>query len=62
VANLVVELLWDEKELGEEWMNIDNLKSCVYGKTHTTEELCQVRLMKPSEPQWVFIKGKPMPQ
>lgn len=48
---MIVELLWDEKELGEEWINIDNLKACLYGKTHVKEAICQVREMHPKEPQ-----------
>lgn len=49
MGSILVEILWDEKELGENWMNIDNLKSCLFGKTHTTEELCQVRVVSPEK-------------
>ena len=35
-------LTFDEYDLGKEWMNIDNLKICLYSKDHTKEELCRV--------------------
>ncbi len=37
----IFKLKWDEK-LGAEWMNIDNLKSCLFGSAQTNEMLLQV--------------------
>lgn len=39
---MTVVLEWDEGDLSEGWMNIDNLKSCLYSNTHVTENLVQV--------------------
>jgi len=44
-------LEWDAEELGSGWMNIDNLRSCLYGENCTTEELCQVRELPQVNPQ-----------
>lgn len=46
---MVVVLEWDEDELGEGWMNIQNLRSCLYGEIHTREELCQANLADSEE-------------
>lgn len=43
MAKLIVELEWDGDNLGPCWMNIDNLKSCLYGETSTLETLCKAR-------------------
>ena len=43
MSKLIVELEWDGGELGPNWMNIDNLKSCLYGRTNTLEKLSKVR-------------------
>jgi len=40
MSKLIVELEWDGEELGESWMNIYNLRSCLYGETSTLETLC----------------------
>ncbi len=35
---MLVELEWDDK-LGEKWMNIDNLRLCLYSNQHSAPEL-----------------------
>ena len=42
MTKMIVMLEWDEESLGEGWMNIDNLKSCLYTKEHTLKELLSV--------------------
>ena len=37
MAEMIVKLTWDD-ELGPRWMNIDNLRSCLYGETHIAED------------------------
>ena len=39
---IVVELEFDQKELGQKWMNPDNLALLLYTKAFTTKELLQV--------------------
>ena len=39
---MIVKLIWDEDELGPEWMNLDNLSMLLYTDTHTNRELCKV--------------------
>jgi len=41
MAKLIVELEWND-ELGEAWMNLENLKACLYGQTYTKPELLSV--------------------
>ena len=43
---LVVEFEYDEKELGPHWMNIDNLKLCLFSKEYTKKELLKVTEIK----------------
>lgn len=38
---LLVKLEWDD-DLGECWMNTDNLKSCLFSEVHTKPELLDV--------------------
>ncbi len=45
---MVVEFTWNGKDLGQCWMNIDNLKILLYGKTHTNEKLLKVKEIKTS--------------
>ena len=40
---LIVEFEWDEKELGDGWFNIDNLKLCLFTEKFTRRELLKVR-------------------
>ena len=42
MATIQVTLEFDEKDLGEKWMNPDNLELLLYGKDFTTRELLQV--------------------
>ena len=42
----IFKLKWAEK-LGQEWMNIDNLKSCLFGVTKTSPTLLQVKDITP---------------
>ena len=37
------ELEWDDGALGRDWMNIFNLKQCLYSKEHTKKELVRVK-------------------
>ena len=37
------EFEWDENELGNAWMNIDNLALCLFSKEHTRRELITIR-------------------
>ena len=46
MEKLKVELTWDEDSLGKGWMNLDNLKLCLYSKLFTKEELVKIRLIK----------------
>lgn len=46
MAKMIVELEWNE-ELGEKWMNIDNLRACLYGSTHVFEDSVQVTELDP---------------
>ena len=39
---LKVEFEYDEKELGDFWFNIDNLKLCLFSDEHTTKGLLKV--------------------
>ena len=39
---LIVEFEWDEKELGDGWFNIDNLKLCLFTEKFTRRELLKV--------------------
>ena len=40
---LIVEFFWNEKELGDGWFNIDNLKLCLFTEKFTKRELLKVR-------------------
>lgn len=40
-------LEWDDS-LGENWMNIDNLKLCLYTQGFTKEEIIKVRELIPA--------------
>ena len=40
---LIVEFEWDEKELGDGWFNIDNLKLCLFTEKFTKRELLKIR-------------------
>ncbi len=48
---MVVRLEWD-KDLGECWMNIDNLNSCLFSEAHTKRELLSV--VEVAEDNWVY--------
>jgi hypothetical protein len=39
-VNVVLE--WDEEELGQGWMNIDNLEILLYSRNFTRKELLEV--------------------
>ena len=41
MAKMMVELEWND-ELGEKWMNIDNLSSCLFTRTCTRTDLLKV--------------------
>jgi len=42
---MIVELEWDCDKLSEGWTNLDNLKTCLYGKEHTCEDLVDIRVL-----------------
>lgn len=50
MSKLIVELEWADDELSPGWMNIDNLKACLYSKTHINEQLCKVREISQDQP------------
>jgi hypothetical protein len=41
MAVMMVKFEWDDS-LGERWMNIDNLKSCLHGTTYVHEAFLSV--------------------
>ena len=43
MTKLLFEFEFDEKELGEGWMNIYNLELCLYSKEHTRKDLLKVK-------------------
>jgi len=42
MEELIVRLKWDDGDLGKGWMNIDNLKLCLFTKNYTKKELLEV--------------------
>ena len=46
---LLVEFEYDDKDLGKNWFNIDNLGLCLFSKEHTKPELLKVREIKKGE-------------
>ena len=42
MKRVVVILEWDEKDLGDKWMNKDNLELCLYSKEHTNKNLLHI--------------------
>jgi len=42
-VKLIVEFFWNEKELGDSWFNIDNLKLCLFTEKFTRRELLKIR-------------------
>ena len=44
MAEMIVKLTWDEK-LAPRGMNIDNLKSCLFGKKHVKPYLLEVEVL-----------------
>ena len=48
MATMIVKFKWNDN-LGERWMNIDNLKLCLYGQTQTKPELLSVQEVFPEE-------------
>jgi len=46
MEKMLVELEWDEKKLGEGWMNVYNLELCLYSPEHTQKELLKVKEVK----------------
>jgi len=47
MKKITVEFEFDEEDLGEQWMNIDNLKLMLYsGKWFTKEELFKITSYK----------------
>jgi len=45
MKKLFVELEFDEEILGPAWMNIDNLKSCLFTKEFTKPELLSAKIL-----------------
>ena len=45
---MIVEFEWND-ELGEMWMNMDNLKLLLYGQMYTKPELLNVTMMNHSD-------------
>ena len=43
---LQFEIEYDENDLGEKWMNIDNLEECLFSNAHTKRELIKVKEIK----------------
>ena len=44
MKKLLVELTWDDDDLGQEWMNIYNLELCLYSKEHTKRALLKAEV------------------
>ena len=42
MAKMVVEFEWSD-ELGEKWMNMDNLELLLYGQMYTKRELLSIK-------------------
>lgn len=45
MSKMLVEFTWDEKH-GRAWWNIDNMKACLFGETHTKPELLELRILE----------------
>jgi regulator of replication initiation timing len=45
MSEFVVKLTWDGEVLGEDWMNLDNFKLCLYSPAHTHSVICDVRIV-----------------
>lgn len=67
MAQMFVKLEWDGDNLGPMWMNEDNLKALLYGKTQVKEEHLKAVVIGHSESKSVFgvdiaepIDEKPM--
>lgn len=52
MAKMIVELEWSD-ELGETWMNMDNLKLLLYGQMYTKPELLNVTMLEHSEQRYM---------
>ena len=52
MAKMIVEFEWSD-ELGESWMNIDNLESLLYGQTYTKRELLGVTMLDHSDKEYL---------
>ena len=46
MEELTVRLVWDDEDLGKCWMNIDNLKLCLFTENHTKKELLEVEVVE----------------
>lgn len=46
MKELTVKLKWDDEGLGKGWMNIDNLKLCLFTENHTKRELLEVEIIE----------------
>jgi hypothetical protein len=42
MTRITITLEFDEENLGPKWMNPDNMKSLLYTKVHTNEELLKI--------------------
>ena len=56
MATMTVVFTYDENDLGPKWFNEDNLKACLYGKTHTKPELLQVEVT-----EHLVVEAEPPP-
>lgn len=56
---MIVEFEWSD-ELGESWMNMDNLKLLLYGQMYTKPELLNITMLDHSDlPYKDYSVGKP---
>lgn len=72
MGRMIVELEWND-ELGEKWMNMDNLALLLYGQMYTKRELLSATLIHHSDIEYSEVIssndtplcglcGKPMPK
>ena len=58
LGKLVVELSWDPSVLSEGWMNMDNLRTLLYGETKTRSDLLAVRKLASSQDAVTTEEGR----
>lgn len=49
MGKMLVELSWDDEELGPDWMDPDNLESMLYGNTWTSKDFMSYRVVEQTD-------------